>query len=336
MTLSLRIRVLLGAILWTFGLILMSFVIIAWVFYHVPDMPVLGRRGSIHFIWSSHAILIVITAVIAMAGGAFQVRRGLYGIALLRERLAAVHGGQESRLTGHYVPEVQPLVDDLNALLEHREQAVRRAAAKADDLAHGLKTPLALLTLEAERAASAGQTDVSAAIREQVARMRRQIDYHLAHARVAAVDPEFLARTVVAESVDGLARTLPRLYAERDLSIDLQVKPSHSVRVGREDLDEMLGNLLDNACKWARSRIVVTSSESADAVAIVVDDDGPGLKAELREKVLLRGVRADVKAAGSGLGLAIVRDLAEAYQGSIALGDSPLGGLRATLTLPRG
>jgi signal transduction histidine kinase len=270
-----------------------------------------------------------------MTGGAFQVRRGLYGIARLRERLAAVHGGSESRLSGSYVPEVQPLVDDLNALLEQREQAVRRAVAKAGDLAHGLKTPLALLALEAERASAVGQEDVAAALREQVGRMRRQIDYHLAHARAAASGSALGARVNVAESADGLARTLPRLYADRQLSIDVRVDPAHIVRVQREDLDEMLGNLLDNACKWARSRVMIDSDQNGDVVVITVDDDGPGLDAALRERVLQRGVRADEKASGSGLGLAIVRDLAEVYHGSIALSESPLGGLRASLALPR-
>lgn len=333
--LSLRFRVLLGAVLWTVGLVLFSFGFISWVFRTHPDMPVFGRRGEIHFFWASHAGLVFLIAAIAMVLGALQVRRGLSGISQLRQRLAAVHGGQESRLSGKYVPEVQPLVDDLNALLAQREQAIQRAVAKAGDLAHGLKTPLALLSLEAERASAAGHEDMAVPLREQIGRMRRQIDYHLAHARAAASGAGPGARASVVESAEGLARTLPRLYADRRLSIDVRVDPSHSVRVPREDLDELLGNVLDNACKWARSHIVIESEQSGDALVVSVDDDGPGLPAEMREKVLQRGVRADEKAAGSGLGLAIVRDLAELYQGSIALGESPLGGLRAALTLPR-
>jgi signal transduction histidine kinase len=332
--LSLRFRVLLGAVLWTLGLVLFSFGFISWVFRTHPDMPVLGRHGEIHFIWASHAGLIFLIAAIAMVLGALQVRRGLSGISQLRQRLTAVHAGQESRLGGTYVPEVQPLVDDLNALLEQREEAVRRAIGKAGDLAHGLKTPLALLALEAERASTAGHGEVAAALREQVDRMRRQIDYHLAHARAAASGAGPGARASVVESAEGLARTLPRLYADRRLSFDVRVPASHVVRVQPEDVDEMLGNLLDNACKWARSRVVIESAQAGDAVRITVDDDGPGLAAELRDKVLLRGVRADEKAAGSGLGLAIVRDLVEVYRGVITLETSPLGGLRATLSLP--
>jgi signal transduction histidine kinase len=345
MSLSLRTRILLGAVLWTGGLVLISFVVIAAVFRHSPNLPFLGVQSSIHYIWGTHAFLIVVTAAMAMLGGAIHVRRGLAGIAQLRKRLAAVHSGQESRLTGEYVREVQPLVNDLNALIEQREQAVRRAVAKAGDLAHGLKTPLALLALEAERASAAGQDEVAAALREQVGRMRRQIDYHLAHARAAASGSGLGARASVSESADGLARTLPRLYADRHLSIDVRVDPSHVVRVQREDLDEMLGNLLDNACKWARSRVVIESTPAGDTragvesgvsrILITVDDDGPGLALEMREKVMQRGVRADEKAAGSGLGLAIVRDLAEVYGATVTLNDSPLGGLRARLALPR-
>ena len=333
MTFSLRARVLLGAVLWTVGLVLLSFVIIAAVFHFSPDLPFLGRRGSIHFIWTSHALLIVVTAVISMLGGALQVRRGLAGISQLRSRLGAVHGGRETRLGGEYVPEVQPLVDDLNALFEQREQAVRRAVAKAGDLAHGLKTPLALLASEAERAASAGQAELAAAIGEQVDRMRRQINYHLAHARAAASGSTG-ARASVDESAQGLARTMGRLYADKHLTIEVRASEAGDVRAQREDLDEMLGNVLDNACKWARSRVLLTAARSDEVMTITVDDDGPGLAAELRDKVLLRGMRADEQATGSGLGLAIVRDLAEVYQGSIALSDSPLGGLRATLNLP--
>ena len=148
---------------------------------------------------------------------------------------------------------MQPLVNDLNALLEHREKAIQRAIAKAGDLAHGLKTPLAILAQEAERARAAGQPDVAAAVAQQVDRMRRQMDYHLAHARAAAAGAAPGTLCSIRESADGLARALHRLYAERGLAIDVLMPPDLSVRVQREDLDEMIGNLLDNACKWGRS-----------------------------------------------------------------------------------
>ncbi len=334
--LPLRARVLIGAWLWTIGLVLFSFVLIAWVFRFHPDMPFLGRRASIHFIWGTHATLIILVGALAMAAGAFNVRRGLSGITQLRVRLAAVREGRGPRVEGRYVPEVQPLVDDLNALLEHRELAVRRAVAKAGDLAHGLKTPLSILASEAERAAAAGQGDLADAIDQQVQRMRRQVNYHLAHARAAASGAAPGATCGVRESAIGLVRTMTRLHADRGLLIDVQVTASHIVRVQREDLDEMLGNLLDNACKWATCRVVVDSREEGTTVQISVEDDGPGIPAATRDAVLQRGVRADEMAPGHGLGLSIARDLAELYGGSVALRDSDLGGLRATLTLPTG
>jgi signal transduction histidine kinase len=229
---------------------------------------------------------------------------------------------------------VQPLVDDLNALLDHREQAVRRAIAKAGDLAHGLKTPLAVLSSEAERVQASGQKELAAAIANQIDRMRRQIDYHLAHARAAASGATPGARSTIRESADGLARALIRLHADRSLSIDVRVPEGVTVRVQREDLDEMLGNLIDNACKWGRTRVVVDAMSAGSDVIVTVEDDGPGLKAEMRRAVLDRGVRADEQSPGHGLGLAIVRELAAVYHGSITLEESPLGGLRGTLTLP--
>jgi signal transduction histidine kinase len=336
MMLSLRARVLLGASLWTIGLVLLSFGFIAWVFRNYPDMSVFGRRGSIHFIWASHAGLIFLVAAAAMVLGASQVRSGLAGITQLRARLAAVREGREFRVDGRYVPEVQPLVDDLNALLEHREQAVQRALSKSGDLAHGLKTPLAVIAGEADRAEAAGHAELAAAIGQQVERMRRQVNYHLAHARAAAAGATLGSSSAIREAADGLVRALARLHAGAHLSIEVRVPGEHTAAVQREDLDEMLGNLLDNACKWARSHVVVDSSEAGRTVRITVEDDGPGIEPPMRTAVLQRGVRADEQIPGSGLGLAIVRDLAELYHGTIALDESSLGGLRVTLTLPGG
>jgi signal transduction histidine kinase len=166
--------------------------------------------------------------------------------------------------------------------------------------------------------------------------MRKQVDYHLAHARAAASGATPGARCLVSVSAEALVRTLARLYADRGIAIRVEVDPQHAVQAEREDVDEMLGNVLDNACKWAKSRVIIASSEDDGAVRITVDDDGPGLDPAKRDLVLQRGVRADEVAPGSGLGLAIVRDLAELHGGTIVLDTAPPGGLRATLRLPRG
>ena len=172
------------------------------------------------------------------------------------------------------------------------------------------------------------------AIREQVDRIERQIDYHLAHARAAASAAVPGARSTVAEPAEGIARALRRLHDDRGIAIQVDAAADHAVRCQREDLDEVLGNLLDNACKWAKSRVAVRSEIDRGAIRITVDDDGPGIAAAMREAVLQRGVRADEASPGTGFGLAIVRDLAELYGGSIVLDASPLGGLQARLRLP--
>lgn len=311
---SLKGRFILASILWTAGLLGVS---------HLTSLLLL-RHFRIH--GSFHLYIVIIPAAIAMIIGFLGVRRGLSPFTLLRQRLADVRDGRAPRLEGEYPAEVQPLVEDLNALLDDRERNVRRAVAKAGDLAHGLKTPLAVLAQEAARLDAP-------IVAQQVERMRRQIDYHLAHARAAASGATPGARCALLPSVEGLVRTLLRLHAERGVTIDVHVAPEHTFRGTREDLDEMLGNLLDNACKWARARVSVTSSERDGRVVIDVDDDGPGIDPALRDAVLQRGVRADEAAPGSGFGLAIVRDLAEVYGGSIALASAPAGGVRARLVL---
>jgi signal transduction histidine kinase len=295
----------------------------------VPEAP-----GIFHGFFIRHMFEALIATIICMVVGLAQVRKGLASFNELRANLTGVREGRESRLGGAYPSEVQPVVTELNALLTDREQRVARALTKAGDLAHGLKTPLTLLNQQADRARSEGQQALASAITQQVERMRRQIDYHLAHARASAAGGNPGARCHVATSADALARTMQTIHADRRLAIDVQAPHEDFVRSQREDFEEMLGNLVDNACKWAKARVEVRSAVDNGHVVTTVDDDGPGLDPSLRESVLQRGVRADEAAPGSGLGLAIVADLVELYGGSIALGSSPLGGLRATLTLP--
>ena len=326
---SFRSQLMIGSVLWTFGLLFAVSILAVHLLANnpTPHMAIL--------FWFASAPMMTVLALsaLAMVAGVWQIRRSVAAMALLHSRLGAVHRGEDRQLTGRYPSEVQPLVDDLNALLSEREQRVQRALAKAGDLAHGLKTPLAVLARDADRATASGDTELAASMAAQVERMRRQIDYHLAHARAAAAG---LAgtRSLVGPSVDALFRTLERLHAERSISLRSAVGPAHAVRCQREDLEEMLGNVLDNACKWARSRVEVDSEAAGSAIVITVDDDGPGIDPGMVAEVLERGVRADERVEGTGLGLAIVRDLAEIYGGSIELSRSPLGGVRARLQLP--
>lgn len=325
--LSLRAHLVFGAALWMIGLFGLS--IVVWhvaLRHHEPP--------SVFFLFFEHAHLFALVCVVSIAAGVMQVRRGWRSVNQIRGRLAAIHDAPGSRLSGRYPLEVEPLVVDLNRLLDQRDAMVARARATAGDLAHGLKTPLAVLTHDAERAARDGHADLAASLFAQIDRMRRQIDSHLARARVDVSRFRAIAAVPVADSVDGIVRTLARLYVDRGLSLEARADPGIGVLVPREDLDEIVGNLLDNACKWARTRCRVTAGTGADRVELAVEDDGPGISLEMRTRVLTRGVRADEAVPGSGLGLSIVRDLTDAYGGRMVLDESPLGGLRVTIDLP--
>jgi signal transduction histidine kinase len=319
---SFRSRILLGTFLWTLGLIPLLHLLFLLVHRQMRSISGLGIR--VFFVFSTACI----------SAGIWQFRAAILPFGHLRRQMTGLRDGANLRIEGTYPTEVQPLVNDLNSLLENRERIVQRALAKAGDLAHGLKTPLAVLSQEADRADAAGQQETASTISLQVERMRRQIEYHLAQARAATPGKIPRARCSVLPSVEGLTRLLLRIYASHGLVIEVDVSSEHFIRGQREDLEEMLGNLLDNACKWAKSKVKVKSALEDDTVVLIVDDDGSGLPSSMRDRVLQRGVRADETAPGSGLGLAIVRDLAELYEGTISLDDSPMGGLRATLRLP--
>jgi signal transduction histidine kinase len=327
--LSLRAHLVIGAAFWMVGFFGLSIVL-----WHI----VLGHREppSTFFAIFRHAHLFALICLGCVAIGALQVRRGWRSISRIRADLAGVHETPGRRLDGTYPVEIAPLVADLNRLLDQRDAMVARASATAGDLAHGLNTPLAVLTQDAERAAREGQRDLAASIAAQIDRMRRQVDHHLARSRVDASRHRVIVPVAVSESADAIVRTLTHLYAERGLSFDVHVEPAIAVLVAREDLDEIVGNVLDNACKWARARCRLSAAMQDGRVALVIEDDGPGIPTEMRRQVLTRGVRADEAVPGSGLGLSIVRDLTDAYGGRIALDDAPLGGLRVTIELPAG
>jgi signal transduction histidine kinase len=321
---SIRSRLFLGSLFWTAGLLLIS---------HMAFILIARLRPQIRFTVYLHAALLI--ALVIMAIGLLILRSGLTPFRELRARLNAVRAGSEQRVDGVYPTEVQPLIDDLNKLLVSHDEAVRRAVARAADLAHGLKTPLAVLTHEADRAEDEGHVELAAAVRQQVERMRRSVEVQLAHARAAGSGATLGARASVLTSATSLARALNRLYASRGIEINVRAREEDVARCQPEDLDEILGNLLDNACKWASSRVVVSSSSEDGGVRILVDDDGPGIPADMRQAVLRRGVRADEAAPRSGLGLAIAADLIEIYGGAITLDVAPAGGLRVHVRVPR-
>jgi len=259
-----------------------------------------------------------------------QVHFGLTPLRRMREGLSSIRAGRTERLAGSFPAEVQPLAEELNALLEHNADVVERARTHVGNLAHALKTPLAVLANEAAR--EKGQ--LADSVLRQTDVMRRQVDHYLSRARAAAMSGVLGVRTAVLPAVEDLKRTLERIHAERHIEITVGGDRDASFRGERQDLEEMLGNLMDNGCKWAHGRVAVAVAHAGDRLTVVVEDDGPGLSPDERAQLFQRGKRLDEAVPGSGLGLAIVRDIAELYGGSVTLDRADLGGLQVRLTLP--
>ncbi|WGF86493.1 sensor histidine kinase [Marinivivus vitaminiproducens] len=264
-------------------------------------------------------------------GVILQVVFGLQPLRQIKTALSAVRSGQANRLGGEFPAEVVPLVIEINALLDHSTDVVERARTQAGNLAHGLKTPLTVLMNEA-LSPDGPAPDM---LRRQVDVMNRHIDHHLARSRAAASAKTLGAYTVVAPLAQDLARTLQRLYRSRDLEFRTDVPEDLAFRGEAQDLEEMLGNLLENAGKWARAKVLVRARLIAsDRLTIAVEDDGPGLEPAVRARALKRGQRLDETTPGTGLGLAIVQDMATLYGGRIRLETAEMGGLCAALELP--
>jgi signal transduction histidine kinase len=269
---------------------------------------------------------------------ALQVRFGLAPLTRISESLAAIRSGRAERLEGEFPVEIAPLARETNALIEANREIVERARTHVGNLAHALKTPLSVIVNEA---ATRGSDSFAQKVLEQADIMRDQVARQLERARLAARSTRIGALVNVPPVVTALARSMEKLHREREIAIDVDV-PEHAHFHGeQQDLEEMVGNLVDNGCKWARSRVAIEvladqlAGEGEKAgVRIIVDDDGPGLSPSQREQVALRGQRLDETKPGSGLGLSIVVELARLYGGVLTLGTAPIGGLRAELALP--
>jgi signal transduction histidine kinase len=262
----------------------------------------------------------------------FQVRFGLSPLRAIRRDLAAIRSGKAEQLEGELPEEIRPLQQELNALIQSNREIVDRARTHVGNLAHALKTPLSVISNEARTQ----EGPLAAKVIEQAGIMRTQITHHLDRAQVAARSSVIGDTTEVDPVLRALKRTVERIYEERGLEIEVTCGKDLKFQGERQDLEEMVGNLLDNACKWARSQVSVEAQqkEGAARFIVVVDDDGPGLTEVQRAKVVKRGQRLDETKPGSGLGLSIVADLAHLYKGRFELEPSPEGGLRAKLELP--
>jgi len=263
------------------------------------------------------------------------VRVGLQPLRKLKESLARIRDGSAQKLEGRFPAEIAPLADELNSLIAHSAEVVGRARTHVSNLAHFLKTPLSVLASEAEAAQNEPQAaPLAEQVKRQVGTMRRQVDHYLARARAAGSVNVLGNRTDIAPVLSDLARVLTRIHADRAITIETDCPPGLYFRGERQDLEEMAGNLIDNACKWAHARVRVRAEAQGPLLVLTVEDDGAGLTEEERNKVGARGERLDESVPGSGLGLAIVRDISKLYGGSFALESSELGGLKTRLSLP--
>lgn len=264
---------------------------------------------------------------------ALQAFYGLWPLRRVRREVSAIRSGTQVRISDNFPNEIHPLVDEINELLAHSEAQAEEARRHAGNLAHALKTPLTVIT----NSATANAPDLTNTVCREASTMRRQVDHHLARARAIGRRASVQARVVAWESAEAVQRAVDRLYD--NVTIDLVGDRQVEVRVERQDLDEMLGNLVENAAKYGNGRVFVTvDAASAGFVEIMIEDDGPGIAKAERDAIFARGARLDTTGKpGTGLGLAIVRDVAEIYGGTVTLDESEdLGGLLARLRLPAG
>lgn len=277
-------------------------------------------------------LTLAVLGAVLVVGVWWQLRLGLQPLRQLRQGLVAVHEGQSATLVGQYPQEIQPLVSEFNRVLQSNAQVVERARTQAGNLAHAIKTPLAVLA----NAAKKNEADLANLVLVQVASAQEQVDYQLSRARVAAAVKTIGVRTAVIPAVSSLSQLLQRAYEPKSVVVNVSADaPTLYIKGEAQDVHEMLGNLLDNAFKWCGGRVDITATRTSGlGLYIMIDDDGPGLAPEQYQVVFKRGVRADEVVPGSGLGLAIVADLVQLYGGEVSAAPSPLGGLRVALILP--
>ena len=273
-------------------------------------------------------------AALMIAGGVLQFTYGLQPLGKLGDAIKRIGTGEVSRMEGTYPTEIRPLINNLNSLLDAKDETAARSRVLASNLAHGLRTPLSILIFEAENLRNSGNYAASDTILAEAMRMQKQIDFHLARARAATAQPAVGQAASLQSILMPMITAIERLHQGRDISFDICDAPDVAIACDAVDLSEILANLLDNSAKWAASSCFIAWSAADRFVHIIIDDDGNGLEPHLREAAFQAGQRLDELTPGTGLGLAISRDLARIYGGDVNLSDSRLGGLRATVVLP--
>jgi len=269
-----------------------------------------------------------------------QIRFGLAPLTQLRTALGAIRRGEADRIDGLYPRDIAPLAGEINLLIETNREILERARTQVGNLAHALKTPLSIIVNEvgAKVGTKDAPDELGDKIREQAAVMRDQVNYHLDRARAAALAGTLGTSTEIEPALAGLVRTFGKIYRDKDIAYEVHVPAGLRFRGERQDFEEMVGNLVDNASKWASGRVAISASaidqDEHPHLLVTIEDDGPGLAPDDRAAVLGRGRRLDESKPGSGLGLSIVADLAALYRGRFRLEAAALGGLRAVLEVP--
>ena len=288
--------------------------------------------------WLVYPLTALALGIVLLLTTIFQVRYGLAPLKRISDAIADIRSGRAERLEGRFPVEIAPLARETNALIDANREIVERSRTHVGNLAHAIKTPLSVIVNEA---ASHGADPFASKVLEQADVMRDQVAHHLERARIAARATIVSTITDVAPVIEALRRTMEKIHRDRDLSIEAKADPAARFRGERQDLEEMVGNLVDNACKWAASQVFIEVSvvppEAPGAgpkLRIAVDDDGRGLSEDERAKVARRGQRLDESKPGSGLGLSIVRRLGERFGWPVSLESQPGQGTTATIRLP--
>jgi len=300
------------------------------IFMAAEDRSPIDRDVRAFVAWTAAAFFLLGVGLIAAV--IIQVRVGLRPLFVLRREIADVRRGKAERIGGDFPVELTPLTEELNALMAHNQEVVERQRTHVGNLAHALKTPISVIITEA------GQQPgpLAEVVSRQAEVMRDHVDHHLRRARAAARTQGQGERTDVEEVLDELARTMTRIFSDKGVEIDWDCDEDLHFLGERQDLMEIAGNAMENAGKWCRAKVRVRArGEGPERLSLSVEDDGPGLTPAERETVVRRGARLDESAPGSGLGLSIIDELARAYRGELQLSDSPMGGLKLTIQLPR-
>ena len=292
--------------------------------------PLKALVGPLHEALTPLVVTLILLSAGLMGGVVLQVRVGLRPLRLLQAELTQIRAGRAERITGAQPTEIRPLVTELNTLLDQNAANLERARRHVANLAHGLKTPLATLALALEEPGRDADQ-----LRSLVVTMDRRIRHHLARARTAALGGANRSRALLAPRIVDHTAVFGKLYADKGIAFDIDVSAAIAVACEAQDLDEVLGNLIDNACKWTQRRVMITAAERETRVVLTIEDDGPGLSSEQASDMLQPGRRIDESAPGYGFGLPITSELVELYGGAVALTRSDLGGLKIMLDLPR-